>query len=287
MPPRSSWKGHLKLSLVSVPVQAFTANNTSEDIRLNQLHKTCHERVRYKKVCPEHGELKNDEIESAYEYAKGQYVVIDPEEIAKLRPQSDRSIRLEGFVPPEAIDAIYLSGRTYYLTPDGAAGQKPYALLLRGMAESDVVALGEIVLAGREQLVLIRPVGKLLTMSILHVAARVRGAAPFADEVVPQETSKEELALTDTLIQASRIQDFDFASNKDGYTERLTELIRKKVEGEEIVQVPEREEPRILNLMDALKKSVAEAQAAQSQSGRKMAPSARATTRKTPKKKSG
>ena len=84
MAPRTSWKGFLRLSLVSVPVRAFTANNTSEDVRLNQLHKDCNGRVRYKKVCAEHGELKSDEIVSGYEYAKDQYVVIDPAEVAKM-----------------------------------------------------------------------------------------------------------------------------------------------------------------------------------------------------------
>lgn len=282
MPARASWKGHLKLSLVSVPVQAFTANDTSGDVRLNQLHAECHNRVKYQKVCPEHGVLKNDEIVSGYEYSKGQYVVIDPEELAKLRPQSDRSIRLDGFVSPDAVDPVYLSGRTYYLTPDGAAGQKPYALLHQGMLDSDVVAIGQIVLSGREQLVMVRPVGKLLTMSILQVASKVKEAAPFADEVEPADVTKQELALTDTLIEASKIEDFDFAAYKDQYVEQVTELIRKKVEGEEIVQVPDREEPAILNLMDALKKSVAEAQAS-----RKMAPSEKKPRKQARKKKSG
>lgn len=282
MPPRSSWKGHLKLSLVSVPVQAFTANDTSGDVRLNQLHVECNNRVKYQKVCPEHGELKSDEIVSGYEYAKGQYVVIDPAELSKLRPESDRSIRLDGFVEPDKIDPVHLSGRTYYLTPDGTAGQKPYALLHRGMLDSDVVAIGHIILSGREQLVMVRPVGKLLTMSILQVASKVKQATPFADEIEDAEMSKEELSLTDTLIQASRIEEFDYAVYKDQYVEQVTELIRKKVEGEEIVQVPDREEPAILNLMDALKKSVAEAQA-----GRKMAPSEKKPRKAAKKKKSG
>jgi DNA end-binding protein Ku len=281
MPPRSSWKGHLRLSLVSVPVQAFTANDTSGDVRLNQLHAECNNRVKYKKVCPDHGELKGDEIISGYEYAKDQYVVIVPDELAKLRPQSDKAVRIDGFIPPEKVDPVHFSGRTYYLTPDGPAGQKPYSLLRRGMLESGVIAVGQIVLAGRQQLVLLRPLEKLLTMSILQVASKVRGAQPFADEVEDQDMSKEELSLTDTLIQASTLEDFDYASYKDAYTEQVTELIRKKVEGEEIVQVPDREEPALLNLMDALKKSVAEAQSA-----RKMAPSAK-ETKKTRKKKSG
>jgi DNA end-binding protein Ku len=285
MPPRSSWKGHLRLSLVSVPVQAFTANDTAGEIHLNQLHQGCHQRVRYKKVCPEHGELEQKDIVLGYEYAKDQYVVIDPDELAKLRPQSDKSIQLEGFVEEEAIDEAYYTGRTYYLLPDGASGHKPYALLHKGMADAGLVALGQIVLSGREQLVAIRPLDKLLSMSLLQVAARVRPGELFEDELPAPEISKEELKLTSTLIEASRIEDFDYAAFKDEYTEHLTELIKKKVEGEEIVQVAEREEPRILNLMDALKKSVAEAQAG---AKRKMAPSAKAASeKKTRRKQSG
>ncbi len=120
MAPRTSWKGYLKLSLVSVPVKAFTANNTAEAIRLNQLHKGCNSRVKYQKVCPEHGELAATDIVSGYEYVKDQYVVIDPQELSLLRPESDKSVQIDGFISPSAIDPIYYSGKTYYLLPDGA-----------------------------------------------------------------------------------------------------------------------------------------------------------------------
>ena len=153
MAPRSSWKGFIKLSLVSVPVKAFTANNTSEEIRLNQLHKDCNTRVKYQKVCPEHGELSSDQIVSGYEFQKGQYVVIDPQEVSKLRKESDRSISIRGFVKPEAVDPIYYAGRTYYLLPEGIAGGRPYALLHRGMADANFYAIANVVIAGREQLV--------------------------------------------------------------------------------------------------------------------------------------
>ena len=149
MAPRTSWKGFLKLSLVSVPVKAFTANNTTEEIRLNQLHADCHNRVRYKKVCPEHGELSADEIVSGYEYAKDSYVIIDTEDLAKLRTTSDKAVHIDGFVSLDEIDASFLAGRTYYLTPDGAAGNRPYALLVRGMEDAGVVAIAQVVLSGR------------------------------------------------------------------------------------------------------------------------------------------
>ena len=101
MAPRTSWKGFLKLSLVSVPVKAFTANNSAEEIHLNQLHAECNGRVRYLKVCPEHGELKGDDIVSGYEYTKDQYVVLADDELSRLRTQSDKSIAINGFIKPE------------------------------------------------------------------------------------------------------------------------------------------------------------------------------------------
>src|SRR5690349_1456689 len=136
MVPRTSWKGFLRLSLISVPVKAFTANNTSEEIHLNQLHKDCNSRVRYQKVCPEHGELNNEQIVKGYEYAKDQYVVIEPEEIDKLRTKADRSVNIDGFIPQDAIDPVFLSGRTNYLLPDGPAGERHYTLLHEGMVSN-------------------------------------------------------------------------------------------------------------------------------------------------------
>src|SRR5262249_49973890 len=101
MPPRSSWKGYLRLSLVSVPVQAFNAAEPGDgDIHLHQLHSECHSRIRYQKVCPIHGEVSNDEIVRGYEHAKGQYIVIDDEELGKLRTKSDRAVNIDTFVDP-------------------------------------------------------------------------------------------------------------------------------------------------------------------------------------------
>lgn len=282
MAARTSWKGFLRLSLVSVPVKAFTANNTEEDVRLNQLHDECHGRVRYKKVCPEHGELKNGEIVSGYEYAKDSYVVIDPAELQKLRAQSDKSVNIDGFVKPEEIDPIYFAGKTYYLLPDGVAGQRPYSLLIKGMGDAGLYAIAQIVLAGREQLVLLRPVEDMLVMSVLNYPKRIKAMDEFKDGVPNPEVTKEELALTQTLIGASTLKSFDLATYKDDYVENLSKLIELKIEGREVVQAPDHEEPKIINLMDALKKSVAEAQ-------KKMAPSvkepASRAEKKAPRKK--
>jgi DNA end-binding protein Ku len=267
MAPRTSWKGFLRLSLVSVPVKAYSANNTEEEVRLNQLHADCHGRVRYKKVCESHGELKSDDIVSGYEYAKDQYVVIDDEELASVRAQQDHSVNIDGFIAPEKVDPVYFAGKTYYLLPDGPAGARPYALLARGMKDANLVALAQVVIAGREQFVQLRPVDGMLVMSVLAYPKKVRLATTYRDELPDEQPNAGELALAQTLIGASTLSEFELEKYKDAYVENLTKLIKLKVEGKEIVKAPDLEEPKILNLMDALKKSVAAVGA------RKMAPS--------------
>ncbi len=262
MAAHASWKGFLKLSLVSVPVKAYTATATGSDITLHQLHATSHTRIQYKKVAPGVGEVGPDEIVKGYEYAKGQYVIVNDDELDKLRTESDKSIRIDGFIRPEELDSIYHGGRTYYLTPDGPVGQKPYNLLLKGMESNGVCAVAEVVISQREQVVLVHPVDGVLAMTVLNRKDEVKPASAFKDEVTETETSEAERSLADTLIKASVLKSFDFARYRDLYKEKLTKLIQMKIEGQEVVQVHDPEEPKIINLMEALKRSVAEAQAA-------------------------
>jgi DNA end-binding protein Ku len=223
-----------------------------------------------------HGEVGNDQIARGYEHAKGQYVVIEDEELGKLRTKSDHSVNIEGFVAPDALDPVYHAGRTYYLLPDGPVGQKPYRLLVRGMQESGVHALAQVVISQREQLVLLRPLDDMLAMTILSHKKKVKSADLFRDEIEDSECTPEELQLASMLIDASRLKDFDYGSYTDRYVEKLTELIQLKVQGQDLVQAEDVEEPKIINLMEALKQSVAEAQGAAAAAGKKQAPSAKA-----------
>jgi DNA end-binding protein Ku len=262
MAAHASWKGFLKLSLVSVPVKAYTATSTGSDITLHQLHAKTLTRIQYKKFAPEVGEVSSDEIVKGYEYDKGQYVIFEEDEIDKLRTESDKSVRIDGFIKPEDLSSIYLGGRTYYLTPDGPVGQKPYNLLLKGMETNGVAAVAEVVISQKEQVVLLRPVNGLLAMTVLNRKDEVKSAEAFKDEVGETPFTQAETDLADTLIKASIIKEFDFSKYKDVYKEKLTQLIQLKIEGKEVVQVRDPEEPKIINLMEALKRSVAEAQAA-------------------------
>jgi len=290
--PRPAWKGFLKLSLVSLPVKAYTVTaGEGGQVRLNQLHAECHSRVNYKKTCPIHGEVANDQIVSGYEYSKGQYVVIDPDELDKMRMPDEKAINIDSFIPPNSVDPLYFSGRGYYLLPDGPAGMKPYALLVQGMVDMKKIAVAQVVMHGRDLLVLIRPVDGLLNMAVLDYEKQVTKPAAFKDSVQAATVGAEELQLTKSLIDASTPRKLDLAKYRDHYTERLTQLVEKKVAGQEVVAPPVHEHAQVINLMDALKESLAKAQKEQpeaaAQPPKKMAASARKPARGATKRKSG
>ena len=289
MAARSSWKGYLKLSLVSVPVKGYTATRSAGEVRLNQLHSECHNRIRYQKVCPVHGEIPKEEIVSGYEYSKGQYVVIDPAELDELRAGRERAVTIDAILQPGKIDPVYFTEKTYYLLPDGAVGQRPFALIQKCLEDDKLEAVGRVVLFGREELVLVRGVDGILAMTALKYEAEVTHAEVFREELDTPNLDREELQLTRTLLKAFVRPKFSIAKYKDEYVEKLTEFIEAKVEGKEIVSPPAAEEPQVINLMDALKRSVAQAAEADApeRPRRKMAPSRRKAKASKPKRKSG
>lgn len=261
---RSSWKGYLKLSLVSVPVKAYSAVGAHDDeIHFNQLHDQCHSRIRYAKTCPKHGVVPSDEIVSGYEFAKGQYVVLERDELERLRGDSEKSVSIEAIVPKDAIDPLYLTERSSYLIPDGRVGQKPYSLIENCLRDQNVVAVARLTLNGKDDVVMLRPRGELLVMTVLNASAQVYAADTFAEELGKASVSAAEMKLTKTLFEAYRQGRIDLAEYKDRYTERLTELIEAKVNGHQAVASAPSEEPDVINLMDALKRSVAYAKSPQ------------------------
>jgi DNA end-binding protein Ku len=254
---RPNWEGFLRLNLVSVPVRAFNAAAPARGkIGFHLLHKGCNNRIRYQKVCPVHGEVSKDEIVSGYEYAKGEYIVIDATEIEKLRSDSDKTITIDTFIEPDALDPLYYTERSYYLVPAGKAGQKPFAILQSIMGEQNRYAIGHVVFAGREHLVVVRPLDELLTMTMLQYAAQVKKPATFAEEVPDIKIAGKELELAESLVAASTTDDFDLARYEDTYTSTLRALIEAKAAGREIVAPVTEEEPKIINLRDALRRSL-------------------------------
>ena len=264
MAARSVWKGFISFGLVSVPVKAYTSSNSStSDVKFNQLHKDCNSRIQYKKSCPVHGEVRQDEIVSGYEFADGQYVLFDPSELEKLRSAKDKTISIASFIPPDAVDPVYYTGGTYYLVPDGPVAQKPYALLHKVMEQEGQYAFAQVVLRDREQIVLLRPMGRLIAMTFLNYAEAVKAPDDIEKEVVPVEVTPKELELAKTLTGQMAVQEFDVKAYEDKYKENVRKLIQAKVEGKEVIAPPAEEAPTVvINLMEALQQSVAAAKKA-------------------------
>jgi DNA end-binding protein Ku len=274
--PAPQWKGFLKLSLVQIPVKAIGVTPSAGGaIQLNQLHDECKSRIRYKKVCPVHGELQAEDIVSGYEHARGQYVVVDPEELDKIRSEDEKALRIDTFIPPDAVDPIYLSGKNYYLLPDGKMATEAFRVVHKGMVDQQRHAIAQVVMHGKDHLVLLRPEGQVLVMSVLNFASRVVSPSTFADETPKAKLTPEEMELTKALIKASGTNKLDLSKYKDEYTEKLTALIEAKVAGQELVTPPPSEPAQVINLMDALRQSVqsmtAPAEEATTKPPRKMA----------------
>ena len=287
MAPRAAWKGYLKISLVSLPVQAFVGSSSDEGgVRFNQLHRECHSRIRYVKTCPLHGEVPNDEIVSGYEYAKDQYIEIDPNELKKLRPEGDRAINVETFVSPDAIDPVYFAGKTYYLLPDGKTGEKAYQLLAAAFESEGVNAIGRMMITTKEHVVRIRAADGLMAVDLLEYGSAVRTPEAFKtefhDDLVDTHPTAQETKLTRQLVSSMTEDSVDLSGFTDSYAEQVRSLIDAKVEGKEVVVAPSAEEPPVVNLMEALKKSMAKAKVARP--AKRKAPSVTEPPRRSPQR---
>jgi DNA end-binding protein Ku len=255
---RASWKGNLSFGLVNFPVQAINAfNREQSDIHFHQLHATCHRRVQYKKVCPVHGELSQDEIVSGYEVKKGKYVEVTEEELDALQTERERTLTIDAFVDENAIDPIYFDGRMYYLAPDGDAAAAPYAVVLTAFKREARFGIGQLVFSGKEQLALLRPLEGALQMVMLNYDEEIRSVEDVMSVSLPK-TDARQLKLAQTLIRNWTTDEFDFEHYDDEYRERVESLIKAKSRGKEVA-IPENDgdEPKIVNLMEALKQSLA------------------------------
>ncbi|HEV3261070.1 MAG TPA: Ku protein [Gemmataceae bacterium] len=253
---RPSWSGLLRLSLVSVPIKAYAAVQTSSPSAFHLLHAHCGQRIRYAKQCPRHGPVDSDALVRGYEYASDQYVVVEPEELERLRPPRDKALILEQFVPVQEIPPTFYAGRSLYLVPDGPAAQHPYGVLVEAFGRSGRAALGRVVLSTQRQLVLVRAAGRLLVLDVLHYPAQVRSQASWEAELAPCLASEAEQDLAGQLIALASAP-LDWGRYRDTSAEELAALIDAK----RAQQPPaaRAEEPVVLKLLDALKQSVAAA----------------------------
>jgi DNA end-binding protein Ku len=254
MAARPTWKGYLKISLVNIPVRVFPATDSAATISFNQLHRECQTRIQQKRWCPHcEVEVPNTDLVKGYEFEKGRYVVIDEDDLAKVRTESTRVINLVQFTEATAIDPIYLD-RPYYLAPDGGVAAEAFAVMREGMQGK--AGIGKVALYGREYLVAIEPRGKGLVMYTLRHAREIRSMDAI-DELggVAATVKNDEMKLARQVIQNFE-GELDMHEYRDEYQEELKRIIDAKIAGEEIVEKEEEAPPKVVNLMEALRKSL-------------------------------
>ena len=254
---RASWRGQLRFGLVSFEVQAVNAEiKENAEVHFHLLHEPDHERIHYAKLCPKHGEVPNDEIVEGFEYTKGKYVEFDKEELDVLRTDAEKALTIDAFVSADEIDPIYFDGRMYYLIPSGAGSSEPYALLEAAMEKKERWGVGQVVFSGREQLAVIRPFGGVITMAMLNYDAEIRKPSDIKSEFTRPRTTGSKLKLAEDLIGKWQDGEFDFASYKDRYRQKVKEAIAAKKKGKTIEPPEEEDTGEVINLMEALKRSV-------------------------------
>jgi DNA end-binding protein Ku len=254
MAARPTWKGFLKVSLVAIPVKVFPATESSATLSFNQLHAECQTRIQQKRWCPHcEREVPNTELVKGYEFEKGRYVVVTEEDIQKVRVESTRVINLVQFADDTEIDPIYVD-RAYYLAPDGTMAADAFAVMREGMAGK--AGIGKMALYGREYLVAVRPKKKGLVMYTLHHEAEIRGIDQIEDlNSVPSKVKPEEIKLARQVISTFDAP-LDLKNYKDEYSQGLRQIIEAKIAGEEVVATEVSEPPKVVDLMDALRRSL-------------------------------
>ena len=254
MAARPTWKGYLKISLVNIPIKVFPATDPGATLSFNQLHAACQTRIQQKRWCPKcEVEVPSSDLVKGFEFEKGRYVVVGDEDIEKVRVESTRVIDLERFTEDTAIDPIYLE-RPYYLAPDGPVAKEAFAVIREGMKGK--AGIGKVALYGREYLVKVQPRERGLIMYTLRHANEIRSMDAI-DELadVPAKVKAEEVKLAQQVIGTFEGH-VDFESYRDDYQVGLREIIDAKIEGREIVAPEVEAPPKVVNLMEALRKSL-------------------------------
>jgi DNA end-binding protein Ku len=254
MVARATWKGYLKISLVNIPVRVFPATDAAATISFNQLHRECRSRIQQKKWCPTcQTEVANTDLVKGYEFEKGKYVVMDEDDMAKVKTESTRVINVLQFTDAKAIDPVYVE-RPYYLAPDGQVAADAFAVMRDSM--KDKAAVGKVALYGREYLVAIQPRDNGLVMYTLRHGSEVRAMSEI-DELksVPAKIKPDELKLARQVIGNFEVGG-DLSQYKDAYQEELRRIIDAKIAGEEVVAPIDEAPPKVVNLMEALRQSL-------------------------------
>jgi DNA end-binding protein Ku len=255
MAARATWKGYLKVSLVNIPIRVFPATDSAASISFNQLHAECQTRIQQKKWCPHcEREVPNSELVKGYEFEKGRYVVVSEDDIEKVRPASTRVIDLQQFAERDELDPIYFE-RPYYLAPDTQVAADAFAVIREGMAGK--VGIGKVALYGREYLVAVEAREKGLVMYTLRQADEIRAMDEVSEyDLLPEKPKAAEVQLARQVISTFE-KPLDLKQYKDEYQAELRRIIDAKVAGEEVVATEVETPSKVVDLMEALRKSLA------------------------------
>jgi len=255
MAPRAYWKGYLKLSLVSCPIALYPASSSSERVSFNRISKKTGNRLKQLNVDSETGEqVEREDVGRGYEVGKGEYLQIEDEEIEKIQIESTHAIDIDSFVPKSEIDNRYLDS-PYYIAPTDKVGQEAFAVIRDTIRDRGMVALGRVVLARREHVVMLEAFDKGLLATTLRYPYEVREAAAYFEDVPELKLPKEMKELAAHIVD-SKATHFDPNAFQDHYETALVEMLRAKQAGRVIEAPKPQQSPRVINLMDALRASI-------------------------------
>ena len=253
---RSIWKGHIRFSLVTIPIRIYNAVDTEETIRFNQLHKEDNGPIGYEKKCKKCGKaVTSEEIVKGYQFEPEQYVIVSPDDLAKIKLKSTKVIEIEGFIDANEVHpSLYES--PYFAGPDGLVASKTYSLLAQALKTSGKVGIGKVVLRDREEVVMVGPMDGGIMLYKLRNPQELR-KMENVPQIEKKDVNKDELKLSISLVEsmASNLKEMDLT---DRYRDALREMIEAKVAGKEVVQVAEEEKPAV-DIMSALKQSIEQA----------------------------
>jgi len=254
MAPRPNWKGYLKLSLVSCPIALYPATSTSQRIRFNIINRETGNRIRNEVVDVETGDpVPQEERVKGYEYEKGEYVLVEDDELDNVALESTHTIDIEQFVPMSEVDRIYLD-ESYYLVPQDEMGQEAFAVIREAMKKDDLVGLARVVIYRREHLLLLAPRGKGMMATTLRYKTEVRAEKNYFDEIESVKVAPDMLNLAVQILESKKGK-FDPSKFEDRYENALMDLIKAKRAGKKPPVLSEARPSNVINLMDALRKS--------------------------------
>ena len=255
MAPRANWKGYLRLSLVSCPIALYPASSLSEKVSFNRINRKTGNRLKQQNIDSETGDVvPREDTARGYEAAKGQYLIVEDQEIDAVQIESTRTIEIDQFVPRSEIDDRYIDS-PYYLAPDGKVGQDAFAVIRDTIAKMNMVAIGRVVLTRREHVIALEARGRGLLGLTLRYPYEVRDEQPYFEDIPDLKLPKEMLDLATHIVQ-TKAGHFDPAQFEDRYENALIDLLKKKEAGEKIEPAKEGPTPQVVNLMDALRASI-------------------------------